>query len=110
MVGDRKLAGILAEVVGPHTFVVMGIGLNVTLGAEEAGDPVAALLSTPGLPRRRDCLIRRLLSELGARINDWRMASGLDDKLISDCRARSVTVGSEVRVSCKSLGENTLSR
>ena len=47
MFADRKLAGILAEVANPNTFVVIGIGLNVTLSAEEAGDPAATSLTRP---------------------------------------------------------------
>jgi BirA family transcriptional regulator, biotin operon repressor / biotin---[acetyl-CoA-carboxylase] ligase len=98
MVGDRKLAGILSEVAAPHAFVVIGIGLNVTLSADEAGDPAATSLLDLGVAAPdRDRLIRRLLAELGARITNWRMAGGLDDKLIADYRARSITIGSEVR-------------
>lgn len=39
LVGDGKLAGILAEVAAPHPVVVVGIGLNVSLSAAEAPDP-----------------------------------------------------------------------
>ncbi|MCW2630594.1 MAG: birA, biotin-(acetyl-CoA-carboxylase) ligase [Mycobacterium sp.] len=98
MVDDGKLAGILSEVAAPDMFVVIGIGLNVTLSAEEAGDPVAVSLLDLGVAAPdRDRLIRRLLFELGTRINNWRMAGGLDEKLIADYRARSLTIGSEVR-------------
>jgi BirA family biotin operon repressor/biotin-[acetyl-CoA-carboxylase] ligase len=98
MVGDRKLAGILAEVAAPNTFVVIGVGLNVTLSAEEAGDPVATSLLDLGVAAPdRDRLIRRLLTELGTRIGNWRAARGLDQKLVGDYRARSVTIGSQVR-------------
>lgn len=98
MVGDRKLAGIFAEVADSKTSVVVGIGLNVTLSAEEAGDPVAVSLLDVGVAAPdRDRLARRLLSELGTRIVSWRRASGLDEQLIADYRARSVTIGSEVR-------------
>src|SRR6201997_1414473 len=98
MVADRKLAGILAEVASPKTHVVIGIGLNVTLTAEEAGDPAAtSLLDLGVVAPDRDRLIRRLLSELGSRIDDWRVAGGLDDKLVADYRARSMTIGSQVR-------------
>jgi BirA family transcriptional regulator, biotin operon repressor / biotin---[acetyl-CoA-carboxylase] ligase len=98
MVGDCKLAGILAEVAAPNTFVVIGVGLNVTLSAEEAGDPAATSLLDLGVAAPdRDRLIRRLLSELGTRIDHWRVARGLDEKLVGDYRARSATIGSEVR-------------
>ena len=98
MVDGGKLAGILSEVAAPDMFVVIGIGLNVTLSAEEAGDPVAVSLLDLGVAAPdRDRLIRRLLFELGTRTNNWRMAGGLDEKLIADYRARSLTIGSEVR-------------
>jgi BirA family transcriptional regulator, biotin operon repressor / biotin---[acetyl-CoA-carboxylase] ligase len=98
MVGDRKLAGIFSEVAESNTLVVIGIGLNVTLSAEEAGDPVAvSLLDVGAAALDRDRLARRLLSELGRRIVSWRRAGGVDEQLIEDYRARSVTIGSEVR-------------
>jgi BirA family biotin operon repressor/biotin-[acetyl-CoA-carboxylase] ligase len=99
MVGERKLAGILSEVVTPTSFVVIGIGLNVTLSAEEAGEPVAISLFDLGVEvPDRDRLTRRLLSELGTRIDNWRMAGGADEKLSADYLARSLTIGSDVRV------------
>ena len=39
LVGTGKLAGILAEVAAPDPIIVVGLGLNVTLTAEEAPDP-----------------------------------------------------------------------
>lgn len=84
MVGDRKLAGIFAEVADPGTSVVIGIGLNVTLSAEEAGDPVAVSLLDAGVAAPdRDRLVRRLLCDLGTRVVRWREAGGLDEKLIA---------------------------
>lgn len=98
MFADRKLAGILAEVANPNTFVVIGVGLNVTLSAEEAGDPAAtSLLDIGVVAPDRDRLLRQLLFELGNRIDRWRAARGLDETLIGDYRASSVTVGSQVR-------------
>jgi hypothetical protein len=41
-VGDRKRAGILAEVAPSETVIVVGVGLNATLSPDEAGDPAAA--------------------------------------------------------------------
>src|SRR6202162_3911502 len=41
LVTEGKLAGILAEVASPTPVIVLGLGLNVTLTAEEAPDPVA---------------------------------------------------------------------
>ena len=44
LVNDGKLAGILAEVAAPTPSIVVGLGLNVTLTAEEAPDPHATSL------------------------------------------------------------------
>src|SRR5271168_66013 len=44
LVNEGKLAGILAEVASPTPVIVLGLGLNVTLTAEEAPDPVATSL------------------------------------------------------------------
>jgi BirA family transcriptional regulator, biotin operon repressor / biotin---[acetyl-CoA-carboxylase] ligase len=76
----------------------IGVGLNVTLSAEEAGDPAAtSLLDLGVVAPDRDRLIRRLLSELGTRIGNWRGAGGVDQKLAADYRARSITIGAQVR-------------
>jgi BirA family biotin operon repressor/biotin-[acetyl-CoA-carboxylase] ligase len=98
LVEDRKLAGILCEVATANSFVVIGIGLNVTLSSEEAGDTSAiSLVDLDVAEPDRHRLIRRLLLELGRRISNWRDAGGVDDGLVSDYRARSLTIGSRVR-------------
>ncbi len=63
-----KLAGILAEVASPTPVIVLGLGLNVTLTAEEAPDPVAtSLLMLGSSATDRNTLARRILRELAAR-------------------------------------------
>ncbi|AGB21752.1 birA, biotin-(acetyl-CoA-carboxylase) ligase [Mycobacterium sp. JS623] len=95
LVGDRKLAGILAEVAVPRSTIVVGVGLNVSLRADEVGEPAATSLLELGVKADRNALVRRLLLELRARIDDWRTA---DPRLADDYRARSLTLGSDVRV------------
>ncbi|MBY0441463.1 MAG: biotin--[acetyl-CoA-carboxylase] ligase [Mycobacteriaceae bacterium] len=94
LAGGRKLAGILAEVAKPY--VVVGIGLNVTLTSDEVDAPGGTSLLQLGVlaPDRAD-LVRGLLRELDARIGQWRSADSL---LAADYRARSLTIGSRVRV------------
>jgi BirA family transcriptional regulator, biotin operon repressor / biotin---[acetyl-CoA-carboxylase] ligase len=95
-----KLAGILAEVAAPAAVIVLGLGLNVTLTAEEAPDPVATSLLTLGSSViDRNTLTRRLLRELALRIDAWRTAGGADPALIADYQRYSLTVGSRVRAS-----------
>lgn len=102
LVGEGKLGGILTEVASPAPVIVVGVGLNVTLTAGELDDPA------PGLPPTsllmlgstmldRSALLGSILAELSARIDRWRSAGGPDQGLIADYRARSVTLGGQVR-------------
>jgi BirA family biotin operon repressor/biotin-[acetyl-CoA-carboxylase] ligase len=82
----------------PKTVIVVGVGINVTLRADEVADPVAtSLLGLGVVAPNRDRLVRRLLRELGTRIGRWRAVGGADDQLMADYRARSLTIGSRVR-------------
>lgn len=95
LAGGGKLAGILAEVAAPKPVIVVGVGLNVTLRADEVDDPMAISLADLGVaaPDRQQ-LASRLLAELARRIAQWRAA---DPQLPADYRARSLTIGSAVR-------------
>ena len=95
LVGDGKLAGILAEVAAPEPVVVVGLGLNVT----EAPDPAATSLSMLGAAVDRTALTDAVLRHLAVRIAGWRAANGADATLAADYRARSVTLGNRVRAS-----------
>jgi BirA family transcriptional regulator, biotin operon repressor / biotin---[acetyl-CoA-carboxylase] ligase len=96
--GNGKLAGILAEVAAPAPVIVVGIGLNVSLLADELPDPVATSLVLLGVqePDRNE-LVGALLRELDRRIGSWRAAAGWDAALSADYVARSLTIGSRVR-------------
>jgi BirA family biotin operon repressor/biotin-[acetyl-CoA-carboxylase] ligase len=100
VVGDSKLAGILAEVASPRPLIVVGLGLNVTLTAEEAPDPAAtSLLMLGSSATDRNVLAARILRELATRVARWRAAGGADHELIDDYRRYSRTLGTLVRVS-----------
>ncbi len=100
--GAGKVAGILAERVdgpdGPQ--VVLGVGLNVSLTAEELPVPSATSLALAGaadLDRPR--LLRAVLARLGSRQQAWRDAGGDPGRgLRSEYLAASATVGSAVHV------------
>jgi BirA family biotin operon repressor/biotin-[acetyl-CoA-carboxylase] ligase len=94
MVGDGKLAGILAEVAAPNPVMVVGLGLNVTMTADEAPDPTATSLLMLGSPADRNLLTARILRELARRIEQWRAA---DRALHDDYRHYSLTLGRRVR-------------
>lgn len=70
LVGDRKLAGILAEgVVGPICFVVLGIGVNVTQQAADWPPDLrdrAVSLAELGVPLGREALLAAVLDRLAA--------------------------------------------
>ncbi|WP_059016195.1 biotin--[acetyl-CoA-carboxylase] ligase [Mycobacterium sp. M26] len=98
LVGTGKLAGILAEVAAPDPVIVVGLGLNVTLTADEAPDPRATSLQMLGATMLdRDHLAQTIVGELARRIRHWQQAQGPDATLIEDYRRASSTLGSRVR-------------
>ncbi|EID17680.1 biotin--[acetyl-CoA-carboxylase] ligase [Mycolicibacterium phlei] len=98
LAGGGKLAGILAEVTPGQQAVVIGVGLNVSLRADEIPVDGVVSLTTLGVPAPdRQQLIGRLLGELGTRIGAWRAAGGADARLRADYRRRSATFGQRVR-------------
>lgn len=98
LVDTGKLAGILAEVAAPDPVIVVGLGLNVTLTAQEAPDPRATSLQMLGATMLdRDVLAAAILRELTTRIERWQSAQGPDPALVEDYRQRSTTLGSRVR-------------
>ena len=98
LVDTGKLAGILAEVAAPDPVIVVGLGLNVTLTAQEAPDPRATSLQILGATMLdRDVLAAAILRELTTRIERWQSAQGPDPALVEDYRERSTTLGSRVR-------------
>jgi len=98
LVGEGKLAGILAEVAAPDPVIVVGLGLNVTLTADEAPDARAtSLLMLGSTMLDRSALLGAVLAELAIRIDRWRCAGGPDATLVADYRRRSLTLGTRVR-------------
>ena len=93
LAGDGKLAGILSEVAGQT--IVVGIGLNVTLRADEVGEPLVTSLPDLGIADPdRTRLAAELLRRLGQRVAGWR-AGG--QRLMDEYRSRCTTIGSPVR-------------
>jgi BirA family biotin operon repressor/biotin-[acetyl-CoA-carboxylase] ligase len=88
LVGDRKLAGVLAEVDGDA--VVVGIGINLNW----VGDPPAngiAVNQVVGHDVDRDGVLDRLLVALDARYDRW-------DDVASEYRRRCGTLHRSVRI------------
>ncbi|HEY8472898.1 MAG TPA: biotin--[acetyl-CoA-carboxylase] ligase [Natronosporangium sp.] len=79
LIGGRKCAGILAEAVGVQA-VVVGIGLNVTLRADELPIPEATSLALAGARTTdRTRLLVALLAAIEAWYGRWRDAAGDPD-------------------------------
>ncbi|MGW0505301.1 biotin--[acetyl-CoA-carboxylase] ligase [Micromonospora sp. NPDC003241] len=109
LLGDAKCAGILAEAVpGPGLddppAIVLGVGLNVTLRADELPEHPTGLLATSlqlagAAATDRDPLLRALLRSVADWYARWRAADGdaaacgLRDAYLAVCG----TVGREVR-------------
>jgi len=99
LVGTGKLAGILAEVAAPGgaaPVIVVGVGLNVSLAADELPDPVAVSLRSLGVAQPdRQRLAVALLNRLHARIAEWRVGGNVE--LLAVYRKHSATLGQSVR-------------
>jgi len=93
LVGTGKLAGILAEVTAPT--IVVGLGLNVSLTADELPDPNAVSLRMLGRDADRTALTLSLLAALSDRLDQWRAANV--GALAADYRSLSTTIGTRVR-------------
>ena len=98
---ERKAGGILAERAGDG--VVVGIGLNVTLRAEELPVPTAGSLALAGARvTDRDPLLRAVLRSLEEWYDRWRRAGGdpgacrLDEAYAAGCATLGRTVRAEL--------------
>ncbi|MEU4569708.1 biotin--[acetyl-CoA-carboxylase] ligase [Micromonospora sp. NPDC023956] len=110
LLDDAKCAGVLAETVPGGTLtqpsaVVLGVGLNVTLRADElpenpTGLPATSLQLAGAAATDRDPLLRALLRAVADWYDRWRSAggdavgSGLRDAYLAACG----TIGRPVRV------------
>ncbi len=100
LVGDGKVAGILAEALpggaGDGAGVVLGVGLNVTLTRAELPVPTATSLALAGaVTTDRDVLLRSLLRTLAGDVARWAAAGG-------DAAASGLAAG--VREVCATIG------
>ncbi|MDQ0992716.1 biotin--[acetyl-CoA-carboxylase] ligase [Streptomyces sp. V3I7] len=103
-VGDeeRKAGGILAERAGDDA-VVVGVGINVTLRADELPVPQAGSLALAGAGNTdRDPLLRAVLRSLEEWYDRWRaaggdpLASGLQEAYAAGCATLGRTVRAEL--------------
>jgi BirA family biotin operon repressor/biotin-[acetyl-CoA-carboxylase] ligase len=102
LVGDRKLAGVLAEADpgapgGPagSVAVVVGIGLNIGWAGPPGSD--GTCLADLGATVERDPLLQALLEALGPRVDQLGSSEGLG-VLADDLASRCTTLGRAVRI------------
>ncbi|MEU4162215.1 biotin--[acetyl-CoA-carboxylase] ligase [Actinoplanes sp. NPDC026670] len=111
LVGDRKCAGILAEVSGDA--VVIGVGLNVSTRADElpetTGVPATSLLVAGADKPDRSPLLRALLRGIGRWYEGWREAGGDAEMcgLLAAYQRNCATIGRQVRVLLPGGGERS---
>lgn len=98
---ERKTGGILAERAGDG--VVIGIGLNVSLRADELPAPTAASLALAGaVSTDRETLLRGVLRSLEQWYGKWRAAdgdaaaSGLQEAYVAGCATLGRTVRAQL--------------
>lgn len=98
---ERKTGGILAERAGDG--VVIGIGLNVSLRADELPAPTAASLALAGaVSTDRETLLRGVLRSLEQWYGKWRAAdgdaaaSGLQEAYVTGCATLGRTVRAQL--------------
>ncbi|MET9089877.1 biotin--[acetyl-CoA-carboxylase] ligase [Streptomyces sp. NPDC004237] len=112
-VGDeeRKTGGILAERAGEDG-VVVGVGINVSLGAEELPVPQAGSLALAGaVSTDRETLLRAVLRSLEDWYGRWRAAggdpaaSGLQEAYAAGCATLGRTVRAELPGDRSVVGE-----
>ncbi|MFD5496309.1 biotin--[acetyl-CoA-carboxylase] ligase [Streptomyces sp. NPDC001812] len=99
---ERKAGGILAELAGADG-VVIGVGINVSLRADELPVPTAGSLALAGAVNTdRDPLLRGVLRSLEEWYGRWRAAggdpavSGLQETYAAGCATLGRTVRAEL--------------
>ncbi|MEU4618815.1 biotin--[acetyl-CoA-carboxylase] ligase [Actinoplanes sp. NPDC023801] len=111
LIGDRKCAGILAEVAGDA--VVIGVGVNVSTRAEElpgtTGLPATSLLVAGAANTDRSPLLRALLRSMARWYEGWREAGGDAEMcgLLAAYQRHCATIGRRVRVLLPGGAEQT---
>ncbi|MEV5902810.1 biotin--[acetyl-CoA-carboxylase] ligase [Streptomyces sp. NPDC052127] len=108
---ERKAGGILAERAGRDA-VVVGVGLNVSLRADELPVPQAGSLALAGAQNTdRDPLLRGVLRSLEEWYGRWRAAggdpaaSGLQETYAAGCATLGRTVRAELPGDRSIVGE-----
>ncbi len=95
VVNDRKLAGVLAEVVGDAA--VVGLGLNVSTRPAELPPGATSLVVETGEAVDRQPVLLAVLREVGAAYDEWESTGGPAEPMLRSYRQLSATLGRTVR-------------
>ena len=96
LAGGRKLGGILVERLDDA--VVIGIGINVSVRADERPVETATSLAMEGGVTDREPLVKELLRSFSRRYRAFLAAHGAPDAVMPAYRSVCETIGAEVRV------------
>ena len=98
LIGDRKVAGVLAQTGGDN--VVIGIGLNISTTEDELPVPAATSLAIEGCNADRTDVLVAVLTALDARYAQWADVRGDAEAcgLAAAYRSACSTLGREVSV------------
>lgn len=100
LVDDRKISGILAEVVPADPFlVVLGAGVNTTMASVDLPVATATSFAAVGAVADEDRLLADYLTGVRDRVAALAVAAGADDALRRDVSEACLTIGREVVVS-----------
>ncbi|MDR1512377.1 MAG: biotin--[acetyl-CoA-carboxylase] ligase [Propionibacteriaceae bacterium] len=96
LIAGRKVCGVLAETcpVAAGLVAVVGIGLNVSQGADELPFPDATSLALEGVAASRERAAAAVLGHLSRHLAQW----GAGEPVVDRYRARSATLGRAVRL------------
>ncbi len=95
VVDDRKLAGMLTEVVGDA--VVVGLGVNVSTRPEELPAGATSLAAETGEAVDRPPVLLAVLREVAAAYDEWETTGGEAEPVLRSYRQLSATLGRTVR-------------
>lgn len=100
LIGDRKVCGVLAELLPGQHAVVIGAGVNLAMTAEQLPVPTATSIAVAGGDPDADTVLSGYLDALQRLVTGFLAAGG--DAEVSGLAARArelcVTLGREVRV------------
>ena len=92
-IGGKKIAGILSALDLPK--VVVGIGINVAMRAEDLPTETSTALNLQGIDVDFDDFAIDILTAMGRRLTQWRER---DPQLLEDYRKVCSTIGQQVRI------------